>query len=353
MMRTIYVKTTDTCNLNCSHCFTSGRNGGRTVWDLVATQKWIQEFMELNSKTDQYHLELHGGEPFLVPPFMLWDFVEPFKDMENVSIGATSNLVYKLDQDIVDFIKGPMRSRIATSWDGGIRFENQKQYDLWIKNIKYLKSIGVRIKLFVSVTRDLTESDVEAFLVHMTDIGADEISLERLTPDGNAQENTYIFPNNETQDLWYLKLYKAYKETGRTWPFKIETLDQIQEKVEFNVVKTGTNCRDCEQKLVTINADGTMGGCPNTAPTKNYSNVKESPKLFLSSEGRLNEIVKELNFNPMCLQCDVFSLCGGDCHQLTWQGNRCGGLKHLLRHVRSEKQSKRIPIRIPIKQISE
>ena len=63
-----YVKTTETCNLNCKHCFTSGTSGPKVYWDTTKIIKWFKAFRKFNyHKNDTAHLEFHGGEPFLVP----------------------------------------------------------------------------------------------------------------------------------------------------------------------------------------------------------------------------------------------------------------------------------------------
>lgn len=341
MSKVIYVKTTDTCNLNCQHCFTSGRNGGKAKWDWEKTQNWVQDFL-LQHPDEHVHLELHGGEPFLVSLDTLESFVAPFRDDERVSIGATTNLVYKLTERHVAFIKDVMESRIGTSWDGGIRFENENQKQLWLKNVKRLRDEGVTIKLFVSVTSELVATPIDDFLSLMGEVAPHEIALERLTSNGNATQHDAIFPDNEQQDNWYLNLFKRYK--SGTYNFEINTLDIIETRLQANLVKADTNCRNCEQNLVTINADGGLSGCPNAAMTNVYGNVDQSVETYLTSEGRISEIGKELDFHPNCLQCDVFDVCGGDCHRLSWQGNRCGGLKNLLRYLKyGEAPTSRIP----------
>ena len=60
----IYVKTTETCNLNCYHCFTNGINGAKIYFNPDAVAKWCNELKELHP-TMTTHFEYHGGEPYL------------------------------------------------------------------------------------------------------------------------------------------------------------------------------------------------------------------------------------------------------------------------------------------------
>lgn len=331
-LKTIYVKTTGTCNLDCSHCFTSGKNGDKTQFDPAQTAAWIKDFMsQYDPESTDYHLEIHGGEPFLVPLAKLQAFAAHFDDMPNISMCANSNLVFKLTDGILDFIKTRFNSRIGTSWDHWIRFGNEKQLALWKSNLIKLKSHGVTIHLKVSISKQLVDMTPDWFLDQIESFGVTDVALERLTVGGNSAYNPDVFPDNNDQDNWYLALLKRYKE--RKPSFEITTLDNLIMKIKYNMVKVDTNCRNCEQNLVTINSNGTLGGCPNMAAEHNHSTIKESAVEFIESEGRVSEIVAELDFQPGCLHCDVFDLCGGDCHRLPWQDGRCGGLKNTLRYL--------------------
>lgn len=334
-VKTVYVKTTGSCNLNCGHCFTSGRNGDPTRFDPVGTAEWINELKTTFPPDVHTHVELHGGEPFLVPLNLIKNFVGLLDRSSSLSVGANSNLTFTLKDDLISFIKEELNSFVGTSWDPWIRWDTDKQYDLWRSNLDQLTTAGIGIGLMVSVCKDLVDQTPEWFLSQMEALPVSYISLERLTMSGNAIRDTSIFPDNEKQDKWYLELLKVY-QAGK-FKVKIKTLDILIDKVKYNVVKTDTNCRDCEQNLVTINSNGTLGGCPNSASLHNHANIKDSAETFLSSEGRVNQIVKELDFSEVCVRCDVFDLCGGDCHRLSWQGDRCAGLKNTLRYLTGRK----------------
>lgn len=332
--KVIYVKTTDTCNLNCDHCFTNGRNGKKGFFDVAATQRWINDYMDQCGHEHHYHLELHGGEPFLAPLSMIEAFVAPYRDRSNTTIGANTNLVYTLTEDHLRFFRDVLKGAIGTSWDNGIRFDTPAQERKWRNNLGLLREWEIPFKLQVSVSRSVVDMNVHDFLRLMETFGPTNIALERLTANGSAERNPVIFPDNETQDLWHLDLYKAYK--AGEWSFSIGTFDTIETRLAYNVVKADTNCRNCEQHLATLSADGHLSGCPNSAGDVDFSRLADGAEGFLNSKGRRQEITRELDFHPNCLSCDVFDICGGDCHRLTWQDGRCAGLKHLLRHMRGD-----------------
>lgn len=344
MNKTIYVKTTGTCNLNCQHCFTNGKNGDKTQFDPYRTAVWVKDFMSRYPSDTRYHMEFHGGEPFLVPVSKLKEYADQFVDNEQVTMGANSNLTFKITDDLIEFIKTYLGGHVGTSWDNWIRWTSPRQVELWKNNLQTLADNGISIGLMVSVSRPLLEMTPDWFLDQMEALPVESVSLERLTMDGSAQCNVGIFPDNEKQDNWYLALYTRYKE--RQGRVKIRTLDIIENKLKNNIVKVDTNCRNCEQNLVTISSNGSLSGCPNAATALSHATLESGVDAFLLSDGRLKEITSELTWHDNCLKCDVYDLCGGDCHRLPWQDGRCGGLKNTLRHLSGRNQHSNLILKV-------
>ena len=113
-----YVKTTETCNLNCEHCFTSGSKGRKIYFNPEATANFVNQWAD-----EQIHIDFHGGEPFLAPLEDMKRFHKLVRDANpSSSIGATTNLTYKLTPEKLAFIQNELSGRIGTSWDEGIRW---------------------------------------------------------------------------------------------------------------------------------------------------------------------------------------------------------------------------------------
>jgi len=330
----VYLKTTETCNLNCKHCFTNGTNGAKIYWNTNLVIDWIKRFNAHSPDLDFIHFEFHGGEPFLVPVSEMKEVYNSCNDLwDNMSWGVTSNLVFKLDEDHIQFIKNELGNRIGTSWDPKIRFDNSKQSDLWLKNVKTLIDRGVTVKLFISVTQDTVNIEPIHLLSWIKILGVSEVSFERLTGNGNANLHPEIFPSNIDQDKWFLKMHEQsllYDTKG--W-FDNEFLENIYSKFESNITNAGTFCRDCEEKLFTLNADGTIAGCPNSAPESHFGRIEDSISELLENPTRLENITCERHGDIRCYSCEVFQYCGGDCHQLSWQDDVCGAPKSLMRSL--------------------
>lgn len=333
-----YLKTTETCNLNCSHCFTNGINGAKVYWDVEKLTDWLHRFRnEQGKENDTAHCEFHGGEPFLVPVQQMKTVWENCKDLwDRMSWGCTTNLVFKMYDEHVEFIKGPLGNRIGTSWDPKIRFANNKQYKLWHSNVKRLLAEGVTVRLFISVTKDTIAYDPIVLLRWIRRLGVQEVSFERLTNNGSARKFPHIFPTNLELDEWFLRMHEQSEKIGaRDW-FENDFLENVYAKFETGFNKCGTFCRDCEEKLFTINGDGTISGCPNSAPEFQFGHIDDSIKSLINSPRRIRNILEERARNPKCFTCDVFKYCGGDCHQLEWQDDVCGAPKSLMRKLMEE-----------------
>jgi radical SAM protein with 4Fe4S-binding SPASM domain len=327
----IYLKTTETCNLNCKHCFTNGSNGSKIYWNHIKVADWLKRLKEQIPNTPHVHLDFHGGEPFLADIHTLQYVYDNCKNLwKSQSWGVTTNLTFKLTQDIIDFIQGPLKNRVGTSWDPDIRFANPKQYDLWRKNVDTLVKLGVDIKLFVSVTKGTIAIEPLELLEWIRDLGVKELALERLTMNGNAKQNLDIFPTNLEQDEWFLRMHHQSEKVGaREWLVN-EFLESVYDKFEKGYNSAATFCRDCEEKLFTLNADGTIAGCPNSAPEAYFGNIDQDIVELLNSPQRLENIACERARDPRCYDCEVFQYCNSDCHQLEWQNDICGAPKSLM-----------------------
>ena len=329
------MKTTETCNLNCFHCFTSGKNGRKIYFDHIKTANWVNQ---LDNGTNQIHLEYHGGEPLLAPMDHLREFHRITKDQwgDRCTHGITSNLVFKLNEKRLSFLEECIDGgSIGTSWDPNIRFSNEKQRELWENNVKFLASRGHRMKCFISVSKDILKLEPLWIADYMESIGIDEISYERLTHDGNAKINTDIFPHNRELDAWWMKMHKTTKDHNVFNGF----LDSVYKKFSHGQFSIGTFCRDCEQKIFTINADGTVTGCPNTAPTKHYDTINTPAEVVKLNPARMCTISEEINDrDERCYKCPVFLYCKSDCHQLYWMDDVCPAPKTLMMTLAEEKQ---------------
>lgn len=330
--KVVYVKTIGTCNLNCDHCFTNGSSGDKTMFNVTDTLAWLSDYTAQVGRDCDWHVELHGGEPFLVKIPKLTEFTKGLRAiLPNVSIGCTSNLTFPLTDNHLEFIQDELHGQMGTSWDPHIRWDTPGQYTTWQTSLERLANIDIYPKVNVTITKRLiAEYTPKKLIDELLSVGVRVVELERLTMDGSAICSADgIFPDNDTQDLWFMDLVEYYQLYDVQNKLNILTIDNLLSRLQKNLVHTGTNCRNCEQNLVTINSDGSLATCPNSATQVNYSSIHDNPEVFLTHDLRVGSQVKEQSWDERCLKCDVFDLCGGDCHKLNWD-NRCSGWKRTL-----------------------
>tara|TARA_R110002072_G_scaffold64203_5_gene159725 strand:+ start:64566 stop:65633 length:1068 start_codon:yes stop_codon:yes gene_type:complete len=334
----VYLKTTDTCQLNCDHCFTNGSNGKKGFFDTHAVIDFFQRLKAFNPHFENGNISFHGGEPFLCPTEQIFTVWEGVKDLwPNIWWSIQTNLTFKLTDEKIRVLEEICDKSWGTSWDYGIRWTNPKQEKLWRDNVRFLADKGHDITVMVSLTDNLVKSVSPIEIINdMASLGIKSINFERVTPDGNALDNldNGVIPRNHVLDHWFLKMWEETKE-HKCWEY-IDNLflNSILTSLVHNTY-AGCRSRTCEQKILTLNADGTVGGCPNSAPTRTFGTIHDDIPSLLFSEGRMCNINDECTRNQICETCDVYDVCNGDCHQLQWQGDLCASPKSLMRELKN------------------
>jgi radical SAM protein with 4Fe4S-binding SPASM domain len=280
------------------------------------------------------NIAFHGGEPFLAPVSDMRKVWLATKDLwPNIWWSTTTNLVFKLTDEIREFMKEAMGQGISTSWDKNMRFDNPKQEELWRKNLGILVADGHNITLNISINKDIIDMDIKELINFIKDLGVNWVQFERITPNGNANLNEGIFPTNKELDAWILRLWETSIDMDAHKYFGNLLFDSILTSF-VNTTHSGCRCRSCEQKIFTLNADGTIGGCPNSAVDNTFGVISDDISVLLSCEGRLENIACESERNNNCYTCEVFDICNGDCHQLAWQGDVCASPKSLMKTLK-------------------
>lgn len=338
----VYVKTTGTCNLDCSHCFTSGSRGKKIFFDPEKTANFLID-LAVKNQLESVRLLYHGGEPMIAPMKDLWRFYELTKDaLPRVQYGIQTNLVYQLTDEKREFFKTVFDGAgIGTSWDANIRFGSSNPLKkisdeaLWAKNVRTLVDDGHDMTLMVCLSKDLIHQYQPVDVINYAiDLGFKYILFERITSDGHATINS-VLPNNRDIDAWLLKMYEQTMEFELHKYIGNMFLEEVAIAFRKNL-HVSNRCRGCEQKLITINADGTMAGCPNSATDSTWSTISASPDTFLKSEKRVEAICTEKMRHPICATCEVNDICNGDCYKLKWDGDVCSAPKSLMKKIKQE-----------------
>ena len=330
----VYLKTTETCNLNCKHCFTSGSNGAKVYFK---PDKVIDFFTRLRKEAPwvrNVRYMFHGGEPMLAPVEDLYKAYHGLKEIfPETRFGMQTNLTYKLTDEKRQFMKEVLyEDGFGTSWDYDIRFGSTvtneknradvraKQIKLWEDNVKKLTfEDGHYMTMIVCITANLIkEKEPIEIINYAHSLGFKHILFERITSDGNAKHNNEIIPRNKDQDAWLHKMFNQCLEHKTHEYIGNMLMSEVAEAYVYRA-HTANRCRICERSLLTINATGTIGGCPNTGPVAHWGHIQWSIKDNLHSKKRLKTIAcEQFDRNPICYECPAFEYCNSDCNKLAW-----------------------------------
>lgn len=329
-MKQIYVKTTESCQLHCKHCYIGDARLKTRFFDEIKTAEWLHKCIEYNHLNEEDLLiSFHGGEPMICKESKIKYICEQFP---KATFNTTTNLVYKLTDEKLDLFlnhfidKNIDKPFIKTSWDYKIRF-NGNEEEVWKANIKELQEKGVFIQVIVCLTSLLiNEVSPNDFLNIFKDLNINTISFERLT--ANTTSDEYLIPNYSKQDQW---LYDLYKINEEKYHLSLCIVDDIIKAIKGQFL--GCRERKCMENVLTINADGTISGCPNTALCKVFGTIYDEPKDVFKNPCRNCCIIKEQQRDPRCYICDLYNICNGDCHQLSWQENYCPAPKKLMKEL--------------------
>jgi radical SAM protein with 4Fe4S-binding SPASM domain len=333
----IYLKTTETCNLNCDHCFTSGSKGRKIFFNPEKTFLFLDKLFS-HQKYKHKKVILHGGEPMLAPASDIRKIHKLIKDKyPETEFSLQTNLVYKLNEERQSLIDDLFLEKgMGTSWDYKMRFASYQQQLQWEDNVRALLAKGHYLSVMVSLNKDLLDNFEPVDIIqYFIDLGIQHVLFERITSNGNALLNPNIQPQNKDLDAWLLKMYEQTIEYKLYDKIHNMFLDEIA-TTYVNRIHAGNRCRNCEQSLVTINADGSLSGCPNSAASEYWGNIEWSIQENLSSKKRLKTMACELKRNDNCLTCPVNSICNGDCHRLPWQGDICAAPKSLMKMMKEQ-----------------
>lgn len=330
----LYVKVQDGCQLSCKHCYASSLGLTKsTIIDPVKTVYWINQLKDYSIEAS-----LHGGEPFLVPLDKLKYIVEETKKVNpNIYWSATTNLVYELTDEIIDFIKKYFiqpsgECLLLTSYDyGDIRFKNEDQRKLWENNVKKLIENEITVNCISTTTESLLNINPKDHIDYMHSLGIEYINYERLCNTGRAKDNGLIIDYDKI-DNFYLESIKYIDENNI--PIKIRTIEGLKQFFKWNI-RTGCRKRKCNNRTITINANGTISTCPNSANIKIFSSYDKDITDYLNNKERIIEFSKEQNLNNKCKTCQYLDICGGECCQLEWT-NRCPGLIKTIDYLKEK-----------------
>jgi radical SAM protein with 4Fe4S-binding SPASM domain len=341
----IYLRVVQGCNLNCKHCFTLGDKDPYLLTDLKQIEKFLYSIKK-NVDPQKATFYIHGGETFLSPYSHLSEvntlirsiFPEIPKD-----IIPQTNLLYKVDDEFINFVKTEYRGTIGVSWDADIRFgsisinKKTEQEQLFFGNLKKLIEAGINVHISITAQKYLLNYDpIE--IVNMFN-GVDSIDFELLTTFD--EQTRSLRPNNQKWAMWLDTLVDYYQHNETSW-----CLPQID---LFTKVLSGGNlfdckCNCCDKRTFTMNPNGTVGLCPDKTYVEPFSTVDEMYSDWDKFQAKgldiiINKLI-EMEEHEMCYSCEHYDICGGNCDSSLFdETDECPLSKRVITRIRNNQKT--------------
>lgn len=225
------------------------------------------------------------------------------------AISCCTNLTYKLTDPILNTMqkmyddKG--QSYIETSWDHKIRF-NEKQLQLWTKNIQTLLQNNIIPEVSITLTKQLlNDFTPEQIYAKFTALGVRHIQFERLLVCGSACNHNLV-PSADTLTEWLANAAAACPDN-----ITVKYFGEIKDGLQGNC--HGCIGRLCYNNQFTIDVDGTIYGCP-------VDYIHKRGSIFTSLKQNKTQL-NLINCVPdVCLNCQYVNVCKGDCYLIN---DRC------------------------------
>ena len=233
-MKTLYIRITEDCNMNCPFCYVKKQNGHISI-DSV--KKICNQF-------DPNEIIFHGGEPLLYPNLCI-EIINMFKD-KNFSI--TSNLTLPLTDERLEIIK---KCHIATSFSVD-RFKNANLFLSFTNNVYEVAKIK-DITFLVTLSREQLKQSPEELNRMLSFFPCKYIKFERL------YENKYDKQLAEQTDIYLKKLMQIVPRE------KNVLYQNMINSIKMNIPVFS---KHCSKNILTLNTNGTLQICPNMNSNK-------------------------------------------------------------------------------------
>jgi radical SAM protein with 4Fe4S-binding SPASM domain len=312
----IYIRVVQSCNLNCSHCFTNGNADKFALVDIEDVKAYLDSIRK-NVNPEKAVFYIHGGETFLAPlPFLkeVNDYIrEIFSDITFHIIPQT-NLLVKVDDAFIDFIKEEYDSEMGISWDYKIRFQNDKKAlseERFFENLQKLIKSDINIAISITVQKHLLDYD-PIKLVGLFD-GVKSIDFELLTI---FNETTKSLKVSNIKWAKYLKtIVDLYISKDTSW--SLPQIDLFTKSILENKLYR-CKCDCCNNRTFTLNPNGSVGLCPDTTY---YEPIMQAKDMLNSWDSFLTKAIPKIalresrKVNKLCLKCEFYDICGGNCEE--------------------------------------
>ena len=284
-MKTLYIITTNQCNMSCPFCYTQfvPQFTKNTERSCINTKTAI-DVINKGYKGEKYdYVIFHGGEPLLYPKEIL-EILDGTSSQKDTTFSIQTNLAYKqLSQDQIKVLVRLGSYGTSFSVD---RFLGKKELEEQFKdNVKFLNTLGLECTLLVTLTEmQIMRQNPWRLLDYVNDLGIQKIVLER-----PILTNQQYKENRESLENLYADIDSYMLTCAKIFPREYTNLYWLVEKsIEHGITLYNTKCSN---ETFTLYNNEFKYGCPS---------------LECRNENNSEMLTR-------CLECEYYRWCGMDC----------------------------------------
>ncbi|MCD7824360.1 MAG: thioether cross-link-forming SCIFF peptide maturase [Clostridiaceae bacterium] len=311
------------CNLRCKYCFAStGDFGtGRKLMPLETGKAAIDFLLEQSAGRENLEVDFFGGEPLM--NFEVVKEIVSYARSREQEYGKHFNFTMTtngmlLTDDKIDYLNKEMYN-VVLSIDGRkevndrmrVRVDNSGSYDRIVPNFKKLVEKRGGKEYYVRGTYTKYNLDFAEDVMHLYDLGFDQISVEPVMEDPSVE---YAITEEDLEQIYaeYDKLAERISEVKRNGGF----INFFHFMIDLNqgpcVVKRLRGCGSGNE-YVSVTPDGDIYPCHQFVGHEEY-------KMGNLDDGSFREDIKKefagahVYSKPACQECWARFYCSGGCN---------------------------------------
>lgn len=330
----VLLKVASRCNINCSYCYWFK---DKTVYEsskVIMDEVLDAFYIKLKNHICKYSLEtfsisLHGGEPLLAGKNKINKILSELRKIEE-ELNIKLNIFLQTNATIIDeewikiFLKYDIH--LGVSIDGPkdindisrIDFSGNSTHEIIIKNIRILKSSGVKIGVLAVCNPETDPAYICEYFVK--DLKLDNFDI--LIPDANYNYESIPYIKD-----FYIKLFRLWFEKYSRKDVKIRFAKTILEGLlgrSSKMQSIGYNVVD----ICMIKTDGQIEVLDflhvlGDGVTRNQLNILTNEINDITLDPFWLEVYSSsLNLNQKCVSCKYSFACGGGHIASRWSSEK-------------------------------
>lgn len=347
--KSVVVKPTNNCNLQCKYCYNSGSN-------IIMSHKTLENTL---SKTITHHRKYpihflwHGGEPLLAGLDFYKEAIKiqnkTKKKSQHIFNSIQTNLTL-MDEAYLEFFSRTNFS-ISFSLDGNKELNDSQRvyrngkgsYEDVIKKVEMFKERDIPLRAIIVINRQ-NVNRLEDIYSFFRDYGIN-FKIHPLVKAGRALENSSLEISPQEYGKFMIKLFDIwFNDVNNTNRIKIEPFFQYVGNLMFQEPGDCATSKNCQSFLISVAPNGDVYPCwrfDGDTELK-YGNINEdSMESILKSDIRKKILTRSPNAIKDCVECEFKGICNAGCMNHAYnEGNlmdkdpHCTSMKMIYSHIK-------------------